>query len=44
MVTQDPVNLLDIQLLLEEEHTSKAAPYAFGSSILPVDEEDKSSL
>ena len=40
MVTQDPVNLLDIQLLLEEEHTSKAAPYAFGTSILPVDEED----
>ena len=40
MVTQDQVNLLDIQILLEEEHPSKAAPYAIGTSILPVDEED----
>lgn len=41
MVTQDPVNLLlDIQILLEEEHTSKVTPYAFSTITISHDEED----
>ena len=38
MATQDPVNLLDIQILLEEEHTADVAPHS--TSVLPSAEED----
>ena len=38
MATQYPVNLLDIQILLEEEHTADVAPHS--TSVLPSAEED----
>ena len=39
MATQDPVNFLNIKILLEEEYTaSNVAPH--GTSVLPSAEED----